>query len=367
MFFANGTVFGNWIARIPDVQEGLGIGEGVLGLALLGAAVGALLAMPAAGWLVSRLGSRPVTAVSAVLFCSFLPLLALAPSAVYLGLALFLFGAGNGLMDVSMNSQAVAVERRYGRSIMASFHAMFSFGGLVGAGMGGLAASLGAELVPHFLGAAAVFVVVVLLVGRWLLPAAEDAAASGPAFARPTRALALLGFVAFCALLAEGAMADWSAVYLRGTLEAGPGMAAAGFAAFSLAMALGRLSGDYFIERFGAVTILRTGGLLAASGLGLSLLAGGPYLALVGFVLVGAGLSTLFPIVLSTASRAPGMTPGAAIASMATTGYFGFLIGPPVIGFAAELVTLRGALALVVVLAAAIALLARSADPRKKL
>lgn len=274
MFFANGTVFGNWIARIPDVQEGLGIGEGVLGLALLGAAVGALAAMPAAGWLVSRLGSRPVTAVSAVVFCSFLPLLAFAPNALSLGLALVLFGAGNGMMDVSMNSQAAAVERRYGRSIMSSFHAMFSFGGLAGAGMGGLAASLGTGVVPHFLGVAAAFVVVVLLVGRWLLPAAEDATASGPAFARPTRALALLGFVAFCALLAEGAMADWSAVYLRGTLEAGPGMGAAGFAAFSLAMAVGRLSGDRFIERFGAVAVLRAGGLLAVSGLGLALLAG---------------------------------------------------------------------------------------------
>jgi fucose permease len=201
-----------------------------------------------------------------------------------------------------------------------------------------------------------------LIAFRNLLPAGADAQESaGPAFALPDRALAALGVVAFCALVSEGAMADWSAVYLQDVIDSGPGLAAAGYAVFSLAMAVGRLTGDRFIELLGAVTMLRLGGALAASGLALALLVDSTALALVGFALVGAGLATLFPITLSAAANAPGMAPGAGIAAMSSTGYFGFLIGPPLIGFVAELVGLRGALVFVVALGVAIFLLAGNA------
>jgi predicted MFS family arabinose efflux permease len=284
--------------------------------------------------------------------------MSVAPGAVLLGASLFLFGIFNGSTDVSMNAQAAAIESRYGRSIMASFHALFSFGGLAGAALGGGLAALGVGVTQHFLLATVVFGAVALLASRWLLPAGADAQASGPAFALPDRALAALGVVAFCALVSEGSMADWSAVYLEDVIGSGPGLAAAGYAVFSLTMAVGRLTGDRIIELVGPVRMLRIGGALAASGLALALLVDGTVLALAGFAGIGAGLATLFPITLSAASRAPGMAPGAGIAAMSSTGYLGFLIGPPLIGFVAELVGLRGALVLIVIAGLAIFLLA---------
>nr|WP_047865945.1 MFS transporter [Rubrobacter aplysinae] len=361
IFFVNGAVFGSWVSRIPEVQDRLGIGEGVLGLALLAMAIGALVAMPATGWAVSRYGSRTPTLLSALVFCLILPLMAIAPGAVMLGLSLFLFGVFNGSTDVSMNSQAAAIEMRYGRSIMASFHALFSFGGLAGAALGGGLAALGVGVTQHFLSATAVFGVVALVASRWLLPAGADAQGSGPSFALPDRALLALGAVAFCALVSEGAMADWSAIYLQDVIGSGPGLAAAGFAAFSLAMAVGRLTGDRFIELLGASNMLRLGGALAASGLTVVLLVGSTVPALFGFVGIGLGLATLFPITLSAAARAPGMSAGAGIAAMSSTGYFGFLIGPPTIGFVAELLGLRGALVLIVAAGVIIFLLAGNA------
>jgi predicted MFS family arabinose efflux permease len=218
---------------------------------------------------------------------------------------------------------------------------------------------------PHLVGAAGILGVVVLVAVGYLLPSEPSAGGGEPAFARPNRTLAWLGIMAFCVLVGEGAMADWSAVYLSGTLETGPGMAAAGFAAFSLMMAVGRLTGDRLNVLLGPVLLVRIGGVLAALGLGVALFAGAPAPALVGFAAVGAGFSIVFPIVLSTAAKAPGMAPGAAIAAMATTGYFGFLLGPPLIGFVAELVTLRGALFLIVLSSLGVALLAGSADPKR--
>lgn len=361
IFFVNGAVFGSWVSRIPEVQNRLGISEGVLGLALLAMAVGALVAMPVTGWIVARRGSRTPTIVSVLVFCLVLPLMALAPDTMLLSLSLFLFGAFNGSTDVSMNAQAAAIEYRYARSIMSSFHALFSFGGLVGAALGGGLASLGVGVTQHFLFATVVFGVVALIASRNLLPAGEDAQASGPAFPRPNRALAALGVVALCALVSEGAMADWSAIYLRGVIDSGPGLAAAGFAVFSLAMAVGRLSGDRFIELLGPTAVLRIGGALAASGLAVVLLVDSIAIALVGFACVGAGLATLFPITLSIAARAPGIAAGAGIAAMSSTGYLGFLVGPPVIGFAAELVGLRIALVLIVAAGLTIFLLAGNA------
>lgn len=357
IFFANGAVFGSWVSRIPEVQSSLGIGEGVLGLALLAMAVGALVAMPATGWAVARYGSRTPTIVSMVVLCLILPLMSVAPGAALLGASLFLFGIFHGSTDVSMNAQAATIESGYGRSIMSSFHALFSFGGLAGAALGGGLAALGVGVTQHFVSATLIFGVIALIASRWLLPAAADAQGSGPAFALPDKALAALGVVAFCALVSEGAMADWSAVYLRDVIGSGPGVAAAGYAAFSLTMAIGRLTGDRFIELLGPVAMLRIGGALAALGLAV-VLVDGLGLALVGFAAIGAGLATLFPITLSTAARAPGMAPGAGIAAMASTGYLGFLIGPPLIGFTAELVGLRGALSLIVVAGLAIFLLA---------
>ena len=359
VFSLNGFAFASWVVRIPAVKEKLSLSEGLLGLALLGVAIGALTAMTAVGWLITRFGSRPVVGTTALLFCLTLPLPALMPNLPLLVAALFLFGASGGALDVSMNSQAVAVEKDYGRPIMSSFHAAFSFGGLAGAASGGFIAFLGVGVVFHLLGIAALSAAVASLAYRFLLPASVDMGEPGaPAFARPTKALAGLGIIAFCVLLGEGAMADWSAVYLKGTLGTGAGFAAAGYAAFSLAMASGRLFGDRFAERLGPARLVRFGGVLAAVGLGSSLAAAQPEIALIGFASAGVGFSIVFPTALSAAGRTGGLAPGPALAAVSSAGYFGFLIGPPIIGFAAEIVGLGSALYIVVILSVAIALLA---------
>lgn len=362
IFFLNGFGFASWVVRIPAIQEKLGLGEGLLGAALLAAAVGSLASMPLTGWLVSRLGSRPVVWVTALAWPVVLVLLALAPNLLLLVLALLFAGAAVGALDVSMNAHAVTVEREYRRPIMSSFHAAFSFGGLAGAAGGGLVAALGVGELQHLAGVAVLAAVAAFAFCRGMLPAGADADGDGtdrqPVFVRPTRALLGLGVIAFCVLLGEGAMADWSAVYLEKSLETGPGFAAAGYAAFSLTMALGRLSGDRLTESFGSAGLVRAGAALAAVGLGVSLVAADPLFALVGFASAGAGFSIIFPATLSAAGNKEGISSGPALAAVSSAGYFGFLVGPPSIGFAAEALGLGGALYIVVALSAVIVLLA---------
>jgi MFS family permease len=358
LFFLNGAAMANWVVRIPAIQEQLHLGAGALGIALLGVAVGALLAMPLTGRVVARRGSRPVSRVAALAFAGAIALPALATNLALLTLVLVILGAANGALDVAMNSQAATVERRYGRPIMASFHALFSLGGLVGAAMGGIAAARDIGPVPHLTAVAFAAALAAIWVTRRMLPANADAAPGSPSFARPTRVLLVLGVIAFCVLFGEGAMADWSAVYLRNVVGAGPGLAAAGYAAFSLAMAAGRFVGDALTIRLGPTRLVRAGGAVAALGLSCALLLAQPWAAIIGFGAVGAGLSTVFPTLLATAGRLPGQTSGTAIAAVSTFGYTGFLAGPPIIGFVAEAFTIRGGLAVVVVASLFIVILA---------
>ena len=358
VFFVNGLAIGTWVVRIPAIKEKLGLGEGLLGVALLGAAAGALVAMPIVGALVSRFGSRRIVGAAALLISASLLLPALAPSLLLLVPAVVILGAANGGLDVAMNAQAVAVESGYGRPIMSSFHAAWSFGGLAGAALGGVIASQGVVPLSHFAAVAVPAAVAFAAAYGALLPSGADASVEGtPAFARPTRALLGLGLISFCILLGEGAMGDWSAVYLDDTLRTGPGFAAAGYAAFSLSMAFGRLFGDRFTELLGPATLVRSCGAIAAVGLGIALAAAQHHVALAGFACAGAGFSVIFPTALSAAGRTGGPT-GPALAAVTTAAYTGFLVGPPFIGFLAELTGLGSALYLVVVLSATVILLA---------
>jgi MFS family permease len=357
VFFLNGFGYGSWVPRLAEIQAKLGLSDGQLGLALFMTALGALLAMPLAGAAAHRYGSRAATAATVVLFGLSLPGLALAPSLLGLGVALALLGVAAGALDVSMNAQGVAVEKRYWHPIMSSLHGMFSLGAMAGAGATGAIAPLGVPLLPHFAGIAALVIAVGVVACAPMLPADAEAGAAGPGFARPSLGILLPGIVALASLLSEGAMADWSAVYLSSSLGAGTGTAAAAFAAFSMMMAAGRFTGDRLVARLGGDAVVRAGGALAAAGLGLSLAIGHPLVAVLGFALVGAGLSCVFPVVLSSAARSPDLPPSAAIAAVCTVGYFGFLLGPPMIGGLAELIGLPGALGLVVLLCALIAAL----------
>ncbi len=355
VFGLSGFGYGSWVPRIAEIQDELGLSDGQLGVALFMVAVGALLAMPLAGAAAHRYGSQKATATTVVLYGLSLPGLALAPGLIGLGIALFCMGAAGGVLDVSMNTQGVAVEKHVRRPIMSSLHGMFSLGAMAGAGATGLVATVGLGLLPHLLTVGLLIAAIGLAACRPMLGASAEGGAAGPGFARPSLALLLPGVVALAALLSEGAIGDWSSVYLSAGLGAGTTIAAAAFAAFSLMMAGGRFTGDRLVARLGGDRVVRGGGMLAALGLGLTLVVGHPVIAVVGFGLVGAGLSCVFPVVLSAATRTPGVTPSAAIAAVCTVGYLGFLVGPPAIGGLAELIGLPVALGLVVLLCGLIA------------
>lgn len=314
--------------------------------------------MPLAGWFIARLGSRPVTKFAVLFGAAALVLPALASNLLLLFLALAVFGAGLGAVDVAMNVEGAAVEMSHRKPIMSSLHGLYSVGGLVGSLFGALMAFFGIGILEHFLAAAFVLGALALVASTRLLTSGAKGFGHGPAFVLPTRAVLGLGLIAFCVLLGEGAIADWSAVYLS-DIGASPGLAAVGFGAFSSTMAAGRLFGDGINRRLGPTALVRIGGAISTAGLLVFLLAGQPLVALVGLVFVGAGYSNVFPTMMSAASRTPGMSSSSAIAAVTTVGYFALLAGPPLIGFIAEAVTLRGALSILVLLSASITVLAR--------
>ena len=359
VFFVNGLVIASWVPHIPAIKGRHALGDGELGLVLLAMAAGSVLSLPAAGWLVGRLGSRAMTTTAGVALCLALPLPVLSGSVAMLSLSLALLGASNGVLDVSMNAHALSVERLYRHAIMSSFHAFFSLGGAVGAALAGVAMWLGIGGTVHVWGAAGVSFVAVITARRWLLSAGAEADRSTAVFGWPTRAVLFLGLLAFAGLLSEGAMADWSAVYLHDSLAASPAVAATGFAAFSLAMTVGRLTGDRIVGRLGAGTALRASSAVAGAGLGAALLIDAPPAAIVGFALVGLGISNIIPVLFSSAGRVGEVAAGAALAAVATPGYLGFLSGSPLIGLAAEHVSLRVALGIVCTACALVAVGAR--------
>lgn len=358
IFITIGILLSTWFVRIPDVQERLELSEHALGLALFGFGGGALATLTAAGWAVGRFGSRPVARGGILLLCLSLPLLAFAPGQWTLFVALACLGAASGALEVSMNAHGVAVEQRYGRPIMSAFHAMYSIGAIGGALLGGALASFGLAPRPHLGIVAVVLLGLNLYTTRSLLPATVDAGGHLPALIRPDRGLIALGVICFCALLAEGAISDWSALYLRRNLDAGAALGATGFAAFSLAMAVGRLAGDRLSERIGPGRLVRLGGLLAGGALGLALLLGRPLPAIAGFVLVGLGLAAMVPLVVSAAGRSHPQATGPAIAIVTVIGYAGFMLGPAAIGLLAGWSSLSVALGLVVALCLLAVLLA---------
>jgi len=362
-FFADGLAFGSWAARIPAVRDQAGLTTPELGLALFAMSLGALLSMPPAGWLSERVGSRLVTVAGSVVGGASLFLASLASGRGDLAAALLAFGAAFGAINVSANAQGLALERLYGRSILSSFHAAFSAGGLAGAGVGALVAAAGIGPRAHFGVLALAVGLGALVTGRRLLPPEPGDARQAPILVRPPRVLLVLGAAAFFTLLAEGAAADWSAVYLADSLGATAGVAALGYTAFSLAMATSRTLGDRLNGRFGPSALARTGALVAATGLAVALSVALPAAALAGFAAMGAGLGVIVPVLFRAAGSTPGVSAGVGIAAVSTIGWLGFLSGPAAIGLAAGAVGLQAALVIVVVSVVTVALLSRAAAP----
>lgn len=359
-FFVNGFLYANWAARLPEMQNFFGVSNTGLGSLLLTTASGAIIAMPFTGWLTTRFSTRKVTIISGLGFCLSVPFLVFSPSFYVYAPAFFLMGLFSGSMDVAMNGQAVFVERLYKKPIMSSFHALFSIGMALGAGAGALFAKLEILLWNHFLLMGLLGLISQLFVIRFLIrDKPEKNTGSGGHFQLPTKAILPLGIIAFCGMTGEGAMADWSAIFMNTVVGKDEAFSALTFGVFAAAMTIGRLFGDFFTERFGARQVLMFDSSLALLGLGLLLAFPMVWTTLLGFFLVGLGLATVVPIIYSKAGNTPGVGPSAGIAMATTIGYTGFFVGPPVIGFLSDLYGLRFALMMVLLLFAVMWLLVR--------
>jgi predicted MFS family arabinose efflux permease len=343
-FFVNGVMVGTWAGQIAFVQDRLGVSKSVLGLCLLCMAFGAMLAMPLTGQVLDRRSSAATTRVAALVFVPLLVLPLLASSPILLGAALLVFGAANGSMDVAMNAHGVAVERTLGVPIMSSLHAGWSFGGLAGAAGVAVAVHAGVDARIEGLVAVCVMWVVALLLTARLGSASAHSEHGAAGFALPSPSVLLIGALCFLVMVTEGAMADWSGIYLKSSLDGGAAAAATGFAGFSLGMALARLAGDGLARRWGAGRLLSAGMAVVTVALGATLLIASASFAVAGFALVGIGIANAVPLLFSAAGRV--RPSGPSLAAVFTLGYMGFIVGPPLIGFVADATSLPIALSM---------------------
>ncbi|MGF6290056.1 MFS transporter [Paraburkholderia youngii] len=357
VFLANGFGIGAWAVEVPRIKESLALSDTSLGIALFCFALGAIVAMPLAGQLAPRVGSGRATALLGAAFAIALPLPAVAPGMLTLCAVLFALGASNGALDVSMNGHASAIETRWRAPIMSSFHAAWSAGGLLGAASGAMLQKggvgvLGGLLVPDL------FIAALIIFAAWfaLRDIGPRAAAASSGFAWPDSAVMKLALLAFMCMLVEGAVADWSAVYLRSALNQEASIAAIGYSAFAFSMAACRIAGDASVRRFGSSKVVALGGLIAFAGLALVLSLPSVLTACVGFAMVGIGLANIVPVIFSAAGRSSA-TPAIGVSMAATFGYAGFLVGPPLIGFGAGVLGLRAALGVLVMATLIVSLL----------
>ena len=369
VFVVHGLLFASWTAHIPDVKAHLGLTDGTLGFALLGAPVGSVTAMIAASWLLPRVGSRAVVRVSLVGYCAAGPLVGLTGSLPALFAALFAWGAFQGTLDVAMNTQAIAVERTGGRILMSGLHGSWSIGAFAGAGIGALAVAAGITLSLQLLVLGTIALLVAGLLTAQMLPAAaehpgpdggpDNAAGPGKASRRPgapvsrwSGGMVMLGAIAFASMLCEGAIADWGAVYLSGPLHAKGVVPGLGYTVFALAMVTIRLSGNRLLTRFRTDRLLPALAAVATLGFAAALFVASPPAALVGFACLGIGLASVVPAVFSAAGRIPGLPAGTAVATASACGWAGFVCGPPLIGRLASWASLPIALGLLPLLTA---------------
>lgn len=355
VFAVHGAVTGSFATRVPWIQDHAGVGAGQLGLALAFPALGASLAMPLAGRITHRFGARAALRGLISLWTLALVLPALAPNLPTLCLALFVYGATAGMGDVAMNALGVEIENRLGKSIMSGLHGMWSAGALIGAAGGTFAAHLGSDARVHHALASVTLTLIGVFVCRWVfdLQPTDDEEAP-PRFALPPKSALLIGAVDFCAVFAEGASLDWSAVYLRDELGTSDGLAAASTTGFMLTMALARLAGDAVVNRFGSVRTVRTGGVLAVLGGLLIVVAEHPATAMAGFALLGLGIAVVVPLCFAAAGRS-GPNPSQAIAGVATITYTSGLVAPSAIGTLAQATSLVVSFGLVTVLSCGLA------------
>lgn len=367
MFVLNGALYGIWAARIPAMAERHGLDKGDLGWLLLLLAAGAITAFPLAGRFADRYGAAPVTLRIAVAYTGALCLIALVPGTATLALALFIFGATHGAMDVAMNTWAGEAERYIGRPVMSSFHAMFSLGAGLGAASGFVAEQNGIGIPLHFILVGVLVMAISMPIANIGWTSVKQANVSNtPMFPLPKGPLVAVGLIAFCSAMGEGAMVDWSALMLIETAAVTPAKAALGYSVFSVTMVIVRLMGDQATRAFGPTPTARLAGAIATIGTVCAVFSSSYALTLTGFALMGVGYAVIMPLAFSRAAADPFLPPGTAIASVSTLGYGGLLLGPPLIGFVADATSLRMGFGILAVLAALIVVLAYAVKPPTK-
>ena len=351
-FFINGFIFANWVSRLPRIQELYGADDGTIGLVLLASSIGAVGAMPFTGWAIIKNGSRTITLFAVISYCALVPLIPLLPGISALIILFFFMGIATGMLDVAMNAQAILVEQMYKKSIMTSFHALFSIGMMIGAGSAALFTDLGFDLTYHLLIVVVMSFVAMEWMRRNLVHDKPDPTIrhEGPLFQLPNKSLMSIGIITFCCMIGEGAMSDWSVNYMENITNASKTLAPIGLSAFATAMTLGRIFGDKTRTLLGDQKMIVLGGVIAIIGLSSALIFPLPYISIVGFFLVGLGLSSIVPIAYSIAGSAKELPPGVGLAMVTTVGYSGFLMGPPLIGFIADWQTLRIAMLMITLL-----------------
>lgn len=342
-FFLNGFIYANWVSRLPRIQELYNADNGTIGIVLLSMSLGAVAAMPFTGWLIIKNGSRRITLFALIAYCAIIPFIPVMLGVVSLIFLYLIMGIITGMLDVAMNAQAVMIEQQYKRPIMTSFHALFSIGMALGAWCGALFAKSGADLLYHFTPVVILSLIAAFWVSRNLIHDKPNKTSShdGPLFRVPNKALISVGIIAFCCMMGEGAMADWTVNYMENIVMTSKTIAPIALSAFATAMTVGRIFGDWARAKWGDSNLIMMGGIMATSGLALALILPTTATVITGVFLVGLGLSTIVPITYSIAGSTKDLPSGVGLAMVTTVGYSGFLFGPPIIGFIADTSNLR--------------------------
>ena len=345
-FFVCGLIFSSWASRIPAIKDNFSFNDAELGAVLFTLPLGALSALPFSGWIVQKLGSKIISIFSLIIYSLSLYSISTAITATALSVALFLFGFIGNLANISMNTQGLAIQKILNKPILSKLHAMWSIGAFLAATISGWTMKLNFSTSSHFIIISLLGLLSCLSVYKFLV---KDQETNEPqkVFVLPTKDLMLLGFICFCVAMSEGAMADWSSLYYRMILKDVQQISTVGYTAFAFSMAIGRFVGDKLIQLFGYQRVLKLNGLFILIGMTIALVFQSPLTVIVGFSLVGLGVSSVFPVVYILAAKTSSMSPSAALSAVSSVGFFGFLVGPPIIGFVAAQTGLRFALGIV--------------------
>lgn len=349
-FFFVGLCFASWAARIPDIQAKFDLSEGQLGTLLLFLPLGSVIGLPIAGWAVHQFGSRTVVMFGAFAYAMTLPLIGLAPTTWFLIPVLILYGMLGNVMNISLNTQALGLEDEMGKSILASFHGLWSLAGFSGAGIGALMIFLGLSPAQHYGVVMVISIIIILSAQRYIIKDKKvSEGGGGLVLKKPDALLMRISMIAFLGMMAEGCMFDWSGVYFKKVIQSDPSLIALGYVAFMGTMAAGRFITDKVAARYTKVEVIQVSGILIFIGLSLAVLFPSVGVATAGFLLVGLGVASIIPLSYSIAGRSKLYSPSVALALVSTISFFGFLLGPPMIGFIAELFNLKVSFALIAV------------------